>query len=154
MLYFFCFNETATTEIYTYLHTLSLHDALPISGVGGSAGAGRCGLSRNPFRVADQADWAGPDGAKRADRGGKQRGRAAVAAGHGAARCSSASRSEGGGLGPDSAGPRALCLVAHAEPAGGEGGRSPEGTGGACGSAEGREGGRQYMCASGGVVSL
>src|SRR3546814_14516779 len=27
----FCFfNETATTQIYTYLHTLSLHDALPI----------------------------------------------------------------------------------------------------------------------------
>src|SRR3546814_15710972 len=26
------FNDTATTEIYTYLHTLSLHDALPISG--------------------------------------------------------------------------------------------------------------------------
>src|SRR3546814_4513819 len=30
MFYFFC-NDTATTEIYTYLHTLSLHDALPIS---------------------------------------------------------------------------------------------------------------------------
>src|SRR3546814_7668175 len=27
----FFFNYTATTEIYTYLHTLSLHDALPIS---------------------------------------------------------------------------------------------------------------------------
>src|SRR3546814_615322 len=26
-----CFNDTPTTEIYTYLHTLSLHDALPIS---------------------------------------------------------------------------------------------------------------------------
>src|SRR3546814_5382624 len=26
----FCFNDTATTEIYTYGHTLSLHDALPI----------------------------------------------------------------------------------------------------------------------------
>src|SRR3546814_856351 len=26
----FCFKNTATTEIYTYLHTLSLHDALPI----------------------------------------------------------------------------------------------------------------------------
>src|SRR3546814_8085913 len=25
------FNDTATTEIYTYSHTLSLHDALPIS---------------------------------------------------------------------------------------------------------------------------
>src|SRR3712207_9127051 len=29
-VYFFFFNDTATTEIYT----LSLHDALPISGVG------------------------------------------------------------------------------------------------------------------------
>src|SRR3546814_14611253 len=27
--YLFC-NDTATTEIYTYGHTLSLHDALPI----------------------------------------------------------------------------------------------------------------------------
>src|SRR3546814_12792803 len=26
------FNDTATPEIYTYRHTLSLHDALPISG--------------------------------------------------------------------------------------------------------------------------
>src|SRR3712207_7084168 len=30
MLFFFFFNDTATTEIYT----LSLHDALPISGLG------------------------------------------------------------------------------------------------------------------------
>src|SRR3546814_2036765 len=30
MLLFFVFNDTATTEIYTYGHTLSLHDALPI----------------------------------------------------------------------------------------------------------------------------
>src|SRR3546814_10078110 len=29
----FCFNDTATTEIYTYCHTLSLHDALPIFGL-------------------------------------------------------------------------------------------------------------------------
>src|SRR3546814_8371871 len=27
---FVCFNDTSTTEIYTYLHTLSLPDALPI----------------------------------------------------------------------------------------------------------------------------
>src|SRR3546814_2098686 len=27
------FNEPATTEIYTYVHTLSLHDALPISAI-------------------------------------------------------------------------------------------------------------------------
>src|SRR3546814_11716012 len=30
-VFFFFFNGTATTGIYTYLHTLSLHDALPIS---------------------------------------------------------------------------------------------------------------------------
>ena len=29
--FFFFFNDTATTEIYTALNTLSLHDALPIS---------------------------------------------------------------------------------------------------------------------------
>src|SRR3546814_5328272 len=29
-VYNFFFNDTATTEIYTYGHTLSLHDALPI----------------------------------------------------------------------------------------------------------------------------
>src|SRR3546814_18615882 len=31
-MFFICFffHTTATTEIYTYLHTLSLHDALPI----------------------------------------------------------------------------------------------------------------------------
>src|SRR3546814_19589927 len=29
---FFFFNDTATTEIYSYGHTLSLHDALPIWG--------------------------------------------------------------------------------------------------------------------------
>src|SRR3546814_4132842 len=31
---FFFFIDTATTEIFTYLHTLSLHDALPIYLVG------------------------------------------------------------------------------------------------------------------------
>src|SRR2546421_9516039 len=34
-LFFFFFNDTATTEIYT----LSLHDALPISGQGSGGGA-------------------------------------------------------------------------------------------------------------------
>src|SRR3546814_15692319 len=29
-MFIFCFNVTATPEIYTYLHTLSLRDALPI----------------------------------------------------------------------------------------------------------------------------
>src|SRR3546814_13701441 len=30
-LLFFFFNDAASTDIYTYLHTLSLHDAHPIS---------------------------------------------------------------------------------------------------------------------------
>src|SRR3546814_13924680 len=30
LCFIFFFNDTATTEIYTYCHTLSLHDALPI----------------------------------------------------------------------------------------------------------------------------
>src|SRR3546814_4050459 len=33
-LSFFFVNDTATTDIYTYLHTLSLHDALPICSMG------------------------------------------------------------------------------------------------------------------------
>src|SRR3546814_8674206 len=37
----FFFNDTATTEIYTYGHTLSLHDALPISPALPDAGARR-----------------------------------------------------------------------------------------------------------------
>src|SRR2546426_11611101 len=37
LFFFFFFNDTATTEIYT----LSLHDALPISPHRGCAGAGR-----------------------------------------------------------------------------------------------------------------
>src|SRR3546814_17388041 len=32
----FFFNDSATTEFYTYLHTLSLHDALSISAFGAS----------------------------------------------------------------------------------------------------------------------
>src|SRR3546814_484455 len=35
---FFFFNDPATTELYTYGHTLSLHDALPISGDAGGTG--------------------------------------------------------------------------------------------------------------------
>src|SRR3546814_19110577 len=36
-----CFNETATTELYPYSHTLSLHDALPIG-----RSRGRCARPR------------------------------------------------------------------------------------------------------------
>src|SRR3546814_16612097 len=35
----FFFKDTATTEIYTYGHTLSLHDALPISGTAATEAA-------------------------------------------------------------------------------------------------------------------
>src|SRR3546814_11707657 len=48
----FFFNVAATTEIYTYLHPLSLHDALPISegclGLRGASGGrrDRVGLAR------------------------------------------------------------------------------------------------------------
>src|SRR3546814_4408224 len=58
---FVCFNDTATTEIDTYLHTLSLHDALPISWRRCSAGnSPQCAIedllsARGP-RLA-QLDW-------------------------------------------------------------------------------------------------
>src|SRR3546814_15977147 len=44
----FCFflNDTATTEIYTYGHTLSLHDALPICGQRGKAVPADAGRAR------------------------------------------------------------------------------------------------------------
>src|SRR3546814_6792346 len=38
VVFHFFFNDTATTESYTYLHTLSLHDALPISPHGAAPG--------------------------------------------------------------------------------------------------------------------
>src|SRR3546814_8839201 len=60
---FFFFNDTATTEIYTYCHTLSLHDALPISrhcsaSIGGSPGPDRSGRTmpvRNSRRARRRA---------------------------------------------------------------------------------------------------
>src|SRR3546814_10322534 len=42
---FFFFNDTATTDIYTYRHTLSLHDALPILTTSTDAGALRTRVS-------------------------------------------------------------------------------------------------------------
>src|SRR3546814_11491461 len=44
------FNDTATTEIYTYIHTLSLHDALPISLL--SRGCSFAGSADYPFPQA------------------------------------------------------------------------------------------------------
>src|SRR2546422_11404166 len=52
LLLFFFFNDTATTEIYT----LSLHDALPISGdepLGARAAPGERGRPRHAHRLPD-----------------------------------------------------------------------------------------------------
>ena len=43
-LFFFFFNDTATTEIYTRFYTLSLHDALPICVVITNAAEGQRAL--------------------------------------------------------------------------------------------------------------
>src|SRR3712207_7813226 len=62
LVLFFFFNDTATTEIYT----LSLHDALPISGGGGDVrGPGPRGAARPDRRRAGP----GLDGARRAEGG-------------------------------------------------------------------------------------
>src|SRR3546814_6324161 len=39
IMFVFFFHDTAPTEIYTYCHTLSLHDALPISRIARAASA-------------------------------------------------------------------------------------------------------------------
>src|SRR3546814_10035106 len=46
----FFFNDTATSEIYTYLHTLSLHDALPIWRRAGPLSSGERGGTSIPTR--------------------------------------------------------------------------------------------------------
>src|SRR3712207_8985586 len=72
-MFFFFFNDTATTEIYT----LSLHDALPICdhrGGGDRRGAGRgqAGAAARGGRGADRALRARRDGARH---GAARRGR-------------------------------------------------------------------------------
>src|SRR2546427_7671191 len=62
-LFFFFFNDTATTEIYT----LSLHDALPISGrrAAGRTGAPRVAAGEDPRgqgRVGAASEGAGGEG--------------------------------------------------------------------------------------------
>src|SRR3546814_20221849 len=54
----FFFNEPATTATYTYLHTLSLHDALPISVLA----VALAGLQSLPAQAADRlpGDATGP----------------------------------------------------------------------------------------------
>src|SRR3546814_20947142 len=71
----YLFNETATTVIYTYLHTLSLHDALPIlvgdsqiiigASIGIATGPHEGATSDDLLRHADLALYA----AKQAGRG-------------------------------------------------------------------------------------
>src|SRR3546814_17464404 len=52
LLLIFFFNDTATTEIYTYWHTLSLHDALPISALSGYMVASALGMAAGGFLVS------------------------------------------------------------------------------------------------------
>src|SRR3546814_14805699 len=52
---FFFFNDTATTEIYTYGHTLSLHDALPISVIWYTAMFSGLSFLKGPMKVDDTA---------------------------------------------------------------------------------------------------
>src|SRR3546814_6983336 len=64
---FFFFNDTATTEIYTYLHTLSLPDALPISIVAAAATAAvlrpiTSSPAEHTASTAPGSDDTGPDG--------------------------------------------------------------------------------------------
>src|SRR3546814_16596174 len=79
------FNDTATTEIYTYCHTLALHDALPISprhdakveGVADPDLMRKAGFERQGARMAAREqveDQAGEDDADPAGRDQPQTG--------------------------------------------------------------------------------
>src|SRR3546814_7555374 len=59
-MFCFFFNDTATTEIYTYGHTLSLHDALPIF----RTPSGSIRLRRSP-RPAPSGSGGGPSSTTR-----------------------------------------------------------------------------------------
>src|SRR3546814_10186729 len=50
--FLFFFKATATTEIYTYVHTLSPHDSLPISSTGWRNPGRSQGHAREPLRPA------------------------------------------------------------------------------------------------------
>src|SRR3546814_11551898 len=62
-VFFFFFNYTATTEIYTYRHTLSLHDALPIS-AGRSAPEARTGRRHSTAYARHCGARGGDDGTR------------------------------------------------------------------------------------------
>src|SRR5213596_3030019 len=114
LIFFFFFNDTATTEIYTRPYTLSLHDALPISAPGArAAGAGRGVDAR---RIHGRAD------ARRRARGGPGQRRAPGRAGPPARRRDALSRGAAGlrarvARGPDprrgAQGPRRGALAAR-----------------------------------------
>src|SRR3546814_3238374 len=69
-LYCFFFNDTATTEIYTYVHTLSLHDALPIWRKAAPARCRRAcprGRARRAVRAATRVPRPAPAAAPRSE---------------------------------------------------------------------------------------
>src|SRR3546814_17863695 len=78
-LFFFFFNDPATTEIYTYRPTLSLHDALPISAAGGAALHAEAGPERGLAQahhrlIADPVEAvAEADGGRRLALAGRRR---------------------------------------------------------------------------------
>src|SRR3546814_7345495 len=86
MFFFFFFNDTATTEIYTYLHPLSPHDALPISSTSPRSAAPRDPTPR-PTPAPSQSSATGSRGCPKARR-------AAISQG------ASASTSRAGGVKP------------------------------------------------------
>src|SRR3546814_12601789 len=56
-LFVFFFNDTATTEIYTYGHTLSLHDALPICSTTTTSTRELRGVSVSAWTVGSTATY-------------------------------------------------------------------------------------------------
>src|SRR5213594_1937593 len=63
LFFFFFFNDTATTEIYTSVHTLSLHDALPITGrqTASATRASRSSPWGGPYGRLDGVSYTGPN---------------------------------------------------------------------------------------------
>src|SRR3546814_10182608 len=68
MFQFFFFNDTATTEIYTYGHTLSLHDALPISTTRWPSGPTRSPTPSSPSSSSGTSTASPPSAGARASR--------------------------------------------------------------------------------------
>src|SRR3546814_18451565 len=76
---FLCFKDTATTQIYTYGHNLSLHDSLPISPAEAPApGARRADRARTMAARRRPGAGAAADGRARRHRQDHKIGRAHV----------------------------------------------------------------------------